>query len=112
MKLNKEKQDRAYSIKVTAQKEGQQVGRAYLYMIYNDLHDEPYGLLEDVKVQQDYRGQGIGTQLVEEIIEEAKNQGCYKLIATSRDSRPEIHDWYEKLGFDNYGREFRMDFNE
>lgn len=110
MQLEKNKENRAYAIKITAHEEDKQVGRAYLYMIYNDLHKEPYGLLEDVKVKENFRGQGIGTQLVEQVIEEAKDQGCYKLIATSRDSRPRVHGWYEKLGFDNYGREFRMDF--
>lgn len=109
MQFNKNREERPYSIKITVEENNDQVGRAYLYMIYNDLHEEPYGLLEDVKVQEDYRGQGIGTKLVNKVIEEAENQGCYKLLATSRDSRPKVHDWYEKLGFENYGREFRLD---
>jgi GNAT superfamily N-acetyltransferase len=110
MEFNKQKEQRAYSMKFTVKENNKQVGRAYLYMIYNDLHEEPYGLLEDVKVKEEFRGQGIGTKLVEKVIEEAKKQGCYKLLATSRDSRPKVHDWYENLDFDNYGREFRMDF--
>ena len=42
------------------------------------------------------------------IIEEAKNIGCYKLIACSRYSRPQIHEWYKKLGFEDYGKEFKI----
>jgi len=34
--------------------------------------------------------------------------GCYKLVATSRASRPRVHELYERLGFENYGVEFRM----
>ncbi|MEO0537352.1 MAG: hypothetical protein AAF215_26285 [Cyanobacteria bacterium P01_A01_bin.123] len=35
---------------------------------------------------------------------------CYKLIATSRTSRPKVHDLYQRLGFTQQGFEFRIDF--
>jgi hypothetical protein len=35
--------------------------------------------------------------------------GCYMLIATSRHSRPKVHDLYRRLGFEDHGIEFRMD---
>ena len=41
-------------------------------------------------------------------IEEAKKQGCYKLVGTSRHGRDKLHKWYEELGFKNYGLEFRI----
>jgi len=100
----------AKAIKFTAEEAGKVVGRAFLYLIYNDLHQRPGGLMEDVFVEEDYRGQGIGTKLVEAVIAEAKAQDCYKLIGTSRHSRPKVHAMYEGLGFKNYGVEFRMDF--
>ena len=83
-------------------------GHAYLYVLYNDIHSEPFGFIEDVFVEPDNQGKGYGTQLVERLIEEAQNQGCYKLIGTSRESRPKVHEFYQKLGFELYGREFRM----
>ena len=104
-KINKTSQ----TIKFEIEKDGQVVGRAYLYLINNDLHEGPYGLLEDVFVDQTYRGQGLGNELLNEVIAEAKAQKCYKLIGTSRTSRAEVHAWYEKLGFEKYGFEFRMD---
>ena len=97
-------------IKITLDENGKEAGRAYLYLIKNNLHEEPYGLLEDVFVEEKYRGQGLGTKLMKEIIAEAKKHSCYKLIATSRESRTEVHQWYEKLGFKKHGVEFRMDF--
>lgn len=103
-----EKQSRA--IKLEVEENGQVVGRASLYLIYNDLHSEPYGLLEDVFVDDSQRGKGTGTELVNKIIEEAKNNGCYKLVACSRNSRPEVHQWYIGLGFEDYGKEFKMEF--
>ncbi len=98
------------AIKIIAEENGKIAGRAYLYLIYNDLHEYPYGLLEDVFVEEEFRSVGVGTKLVQAVIEEAKNQKCYKLIATSRESREGVHNWYEKIGFKKYGIEFRMDF--
>lgn len=97
------------AIKFTVEKDGKIAGRAYLYLIYNGLHSEPYGLLEDVFVEEAYRGQGIGSRLVKAAVAEAKARGCYKIIGTSRHSRSEVHDFYKKLGFEDYGKEFRME---
>lgn len=101
---------KSQAIKIEAEKDGQVVGRAYLYLINNDLYEKPYGLLEDVFVEDSERGQGTGTELVKAVIEEAKYRGCIKLIGCSRYSRPNVHKWYESLGFIDYGKEFRMDF--
>ena len=89
-------------------KHGTEVARAYLYVMSNGLHKEPFGLLEDVYVEESERGTGIGTALVKEVIAAATEFGCYKLLATSRASRPKVHALYERLGFENYGLEFRM----
>lgn len=110
MQLKKEKKQSA-AIKIIATDNGRVLGRAYLYLIYNDLHQEPYGLAEDVFVENSERGKGVGTELVKAIIAEAREQKCYKLIGTSRDSRGDVHDWYESLGFKRYGVEFRMDLS-
>ena len=88
-----------------------EVARAYLYLMTNDLHDAPFGLLEDVFVAESERGRGLGTALVNEVIAVARDAGCYKLVATSRASRPKVHELYERLGFTNYGLEFRMDLD-
>jgi GNAT superfamily N-acetyltransferase len=90
---------------------GGDAARAYLYIMMNDLHDAPFGLLEDVFVAESERGGGLGTTLVREVIAAAREAGCYKLIATSRASRPKVHELYERLGFTSHGLEFRMDFH-
>jgi GNAT superfamily N-acetyltransferase len=89
-----------------------EVARAYLYIMTNDLHDAPFGLLEDVFVAESERGGGLGTALVNEVIAAAREAGCYKLVATSRASRPKVHELYERLGFTNYGIEFRMNLSK
>jgi GNAT superfamily N-acetyltransferase len=87
---------------------GGELARAYLYIMTNDLHDAPFGLLEDVYVDESQRGKGLGTALVKEVVAAAREAGCYKLIATSRTSRPKVHELYERLGFEKHGVEFRM----
>lgn len=109
MQLNKETRKDCYAIKITATEDDKEIGRARLYILYNDLHAEPFGLIEDVFVEEKYRGSGVGTKLVQGLIEESKKIGCYKLIATVRNSKEEACAWYEKFGFKNYGVEFRMD---
>lgn len=88
---------------------GQEIGHAFLYLIKNDEHDACAGFMEDVFVAETSRGKGVGTELVQLVIAEAKKRGCYKLLATSRYARPEVHVWYTKLGFTDYGKEFRID---
>lgn len=98
------------SVRLSLKEEGKEIARAFLYLINNDLHAQPYALLEDVFVQEEFRGQGNGVKIVQAAIEEARKQGCYKLIGTSRHSREKVHLFYKKLGFYEQGLEFRMDF--
>ena len=96
------------SIKLSYELDGETIGHAYVYIIYNDLHSKPYGLLEDVQVNPNKTKSGIGTLLIKETIEIAKKENCYKLVGTSRLSRMHIHKWYKKLSFEEYGKEFRI----
>lgn len=100
----------AKGIRITAQNNGVEVGHAYLYLMHNDLHGQPFALMEDVHVAAAYRGKGIGSQLVKQVVELARNANCYKLIATSRLSRSNVHSLYQRLGFTHHGLEFRIDF--
>ena len=89
---------------------GQEIARTFLYIMHNDLHDRPFALLEDVFVSKNARGQGYRTTLIKKATAEARRLNCYKLVATSRHQRPTIHHLYLKLGFIDWGREFRLDF--
>jgi GNAT superfamily N-acetyltransferase len=101
----------AHGLRFSISADGGEVARAYLYVMTNDLHDAPFGLLEDVFVAESQRGNGLGTAIVREVIAAAREAGCYKLIATSRASRPKVHELYERLGFKNYGLEFRLNLD-
>lgn len=98
-------------IKIVLKDNGEEIGRVFLYLIYNGLHEKPYGLMEDLFVQETYRGQGHASRLITALIEEAKAQGCYKLIGQSRYGKDDIHAMYEKRGFVNHGYNFRMNLS-
>lgn len=52
--------------------------------------------IEDVAIHKDHQGKGIGQKLIEKLTEEAKKQGCYKIIL---DCNLELIPFYEKCGF-------------
>jgi GNAT superfamily N-acetyltransferase len=89
--------------------EGIKVGRISIIYINNDLHEEPYALIEDLYIEENERKKGYARKLFELAIEEAKKHRTYKIIATSRYSREQVHQFYLRLGFKDYGKEFRLD---
>jgi len=103
----KERNTKGYRLSLIV--DGKEIGRCYVYLIWNDLHEKPYALLEDVWIDEGYRGKGYGTELVKKAIEFAKSKGCYKIIATSRFERENVHKFYENIGFKKWGYEFRID---
>ncbi|MDZ7611895.1 MAG: GNAT family N-acetyltransferase [Candidatus Moranbacteria bacterium] len=110
MDINQEEIE-SFGVKFSAKDEsGKEIGRAFLYVMKNDLHQRPFGFMEDVFVKEEARGQGIGKKLVQAVVEKARENSCYKLIATSRHSREKVHQMYENLGFYDQGLEFRIDF--
>ena len=88
---------------------GNTIGRGHIVLIYNNLHTEPYALIEDIWVEESYRNKGIGKNIVSRLIDQARDSGCYKIIATSRFLRENVHRFYEDLGFEKWGYEFRID---
>ena len=63
------------------------------------------GHIEDVAVDKNLKGMGIGNAVVKECIEYAKNRGCYKIIL---DCSEEVRIFYEKLGFVKSDHHMRM----
>ena len=105
-----QKEINATGVKFFIEEDGKEVGRGFLYVLINDLHpDKKWGFLEDVFVAEEHRGKDYGKIIIKEIIEEAKKRNCYKLICTSRYGREKLHQWYGTIGFNDHGKEFRMD---
>ncbi len=98
-------------VKLALSKAGKEIARVRLFFIENELHDQPYALIEDLFVQEEFRGQSLGSRLMRAAIEEAKKNGCYKILATSRNEREKVHEFYRQLGFKEWGKEFRLELS-
>jgi GNAT superfamily N-acetyltransferase len=110
MEIKQEIEKRSFAVKITSEEDGRTVGRVRLYILYNELHAEPYGYMEDLFVEEAYRSKGVGRKLVDAVLAEAKKLHCYKLVLTSRYDRKTVHEWYKKIGFADYGFGFKMEF--
>jgi GNAT superfamily N-acetyltransferase len=66
--------------------------------------------IDDLVVDQSYRGQGIARNLMEMSIDQAKKHKCQNLNLTSGDDRSAAHGFYESMGFrKRETRVFRLD---
>lgn len=57
------------------------------------------GRIEDIVIDEQYRGRGLGERLVKALIRRAKNRGCRYVELTSRPQRKAANLLYQKLGF-------------
>jgi GNAT superfamily N-acetyltransferase len=55
--------------------------------------------IEAVRVDEEFRGDGLGTAMVEWAIGVARSQGCAVVQLASDKSRQAAHRFYERLGF-------------
>lgn len=56
-------------------------------------------VLEDLVVDKNFRGQGIGTKLIKTVIAKAKKTDAFVIDFTSRPTRESANNLYKKLGF-------------
>ena len=75
-------------------------GTCYLNVIENLSRAAfPYGVLENVVVDQRVRGQGIGKALVAFALARAWQAGCYKVMLQTGSQRESTHGFYRACGF-------------
>lgn len=92
-------------------KERKEVAHAYLYLLGDDSSTGVFGFIHNFYVDSFADEEDYGFILMQKIIEEAKEAGCYKLVSAKRhDSGKRMQKLYEKIGFKGFGLEFRMDF--
>lgn len=96
-------------IRVSVEINKKEAARAFLYILRNYPEQKPYGFMAEIFVDENQRGNGVGTKLLNRLIEEAKKNRCYKIVGTSRYGRKRVHKFYKALGFKKVGYEFRMD---
>jgi GNAT superfamily N-acetyltransferase len=82
---------------------------AYAQLCVEVLTTKVKAWLEDVVVDEGYRGQGIAAQLLERAVQEAKAMGCKHINLTSGTDRASAHSLYERNGFvERDSRQFRL----
>ncbi|MUO81033.1 GNAT family N-acetyltransferase [Agrobacterium vitis] len=67
-------------------------------------------IVEAVQTRADCRGQGIGAQMIEFCLEQAREQGLQQVQLTSNAVRLDAHRFYERLGFkkSHFGFKFKL----
>jgi GNAT superfamily N-acetyltransferase len=65
-------------------------------------------IVEAVQTRGDLRGQGIGRQMIEFCIAEAKGRGLARVQLISNGKRKDAHRFYQRLGFEPSHLGFKM----
>lgn len=76
---------------------GEIIGSATLAIAYSPTG--AHGWIEDVVVEEQTRGQGIGRALTQSLLEKARELKLHQVYLTSRPSRVAANKLYQSLGF-------------
>ena len=85
-----------YSKVFIIEEEGNIIGTGKIlieYKFHNNL--SKMGHIEDIVINQKYRGKGYGKKIVKYLIDVGKKEGCYKVILCSNKKN---RTFYEKCG--------------
>ena len=105
--LKRIKSSPSNKIFVATNQDGKTIGSATLIIEHKFIHQGGLvGHIEDVVTHKDFRGIGIGTALIQQGVNYARNAGCYKVILNCSE---ENREFYEKLGFKQHAIEMRID---
>jgi ribosomal protein S18 acetylase RimI-like enzyme len=78
------------------------VGVCQLRFRYGLWWDAPDCLLEDLFVEEEARGKGLGEALVNAAIERARERGCRRIELDANEGNTPAIKLYERLGFNSY----------
>jgi len=82
-----------------AESEGYVVGFASLHIEPQLHHAGLVGEIQELIVQEAFRGKGTGTQLVLRLEQEAQKRGCVSIEVTTKNYRVDAQRFYEQAGF-------------
>jgi GNAT superfamily N-acetyltransferase len=84
------------------------VGTADLLIVPNLTHGgAPWAMVENLVVDGESRGQGVGRAIVDELIRRCELAGCYKIQLLSHKRRVDAHEFYRSVGFEAVAEGFR-----
>jgi GNAT superfamily N-acetyltransferase len=80
--------------------DGRVVATTYLNVIPNLTRGaSPYAVIENVIVEERWRGTGLGKQIMASTLEAAWSAGCYKAMLMTGSRRASTHAFYRACGF-------------
>jgi len=86
---------------LVAERDGQMVGCLQLSFIPGLSRLGAWrGQIESVRVKQDCRGRGVGSEMIRLAIAECRERGCKLVQLTSDKQRTDAIRFYERLGFE------------
>lgn len=89
-----------HQLLMVAEHDGTVVGTFHLsFLTYLAAAGKPDAQIEAIHVAADWRGQGIGTQMLQWAIAEATRRQCRRVQFTTDKRRTEAHRLYLRLGF-------------
>lgn len=79
---------------------GEVVATTYLNVIPNLTHSaSPYAVIENVVVDAELRGTGLGRRIMDATLQAAWDAGCYKAMLLTGSRNPGTHAFYRACGF-------------
>jgi ribosomal protein S18 acetylase RimI-like enzyme len=87
----------SHAIALVAKDDNRIVGMAFVYLMQT-LQGKG-GWVDEVVVDNAYRGQGLGRKLMEALIIAARENGATELELTSKPTRVAANALYQKIGF-------------
>ena len=88
-----------YSKIYIIEEDGKIVGTGKILIEYKFIHNlSKCGHIEDVVINEKYRGKGYGKELINFLVEKGNEEGCYKIILCSSLKNS---NFYKKCGFKN-----------
>jgi len=92
--------DKSHTIHVAENETGQIVGYVAAHWLPYLFLDGPEGYLSELFIREEYRGDKIGTKLLETVKEEAEKRGCSRLLLlNSRKRESYQRSFYKKHGW-------------
>ena len=86
---------------VATEAEGQIVGALTIVVVPNLTYNgRPWAVIENVVVDRNYRGQGIGSLMMKQAFQMAQEFGCYKVQVVSG-AKDEQIQFYRQVGMDD-----------
>lgn len=94
---------------LVVEKEGTIIGFANFTTRKTLLHSGPSGLIDELVIAKEYRGKGIGQQLINAVIQKCKQLGCCEVEVSTEKTNIKAIEFYKKCGFEERGIIFELD---